>query len=210
MIPPRQPKPAPPPLSLSKLLVVEGDTPMHFCEAMLRHLKLENDIEIRSFGGIGDFGLFIGDLARSADFGKVLSLGVVRDAENDASAALASVQHALTAAGLTPARTPPVQTSIFILPDNRNPGMIETLCMQAVQGEATLAGPFQCVQDFFFCLSKGGVALPALPVLAKNQAQAYLATLKTTQMFPGVAAYHSAWPLQSALFAPLKRFLQSM
>src|SRR5947209_13243057 len=129
MLPARVPPPPPGPVTLSKLLLVEGDTPMHFFEALLRDLGLHNDIEIRNFRGVGDFKTFLVNLADTDEFKRlIISVGVVRDAEEKpATAARAAVEYALTAAGLTPTRTPPVRTSIFILPDNTNEGMIETL-----------------------------------------------------------------------------------
>lgn len=214
MLPSRPPaSPLPPvPVSLPKLLLVEGDTPMHFFEALLRHLKLDKEIEIRNFRGVGDFKTFIIGLANSADFQRVVtSVGVVRDAEDKpASAAHASVTYALTAAGLTSARTPPVQTSIFILPDNTNPGMLETLCMAAVKNEPSLAGAHACVEAFFTCLAHGGVALAGGPSLAKHQAQAYLASRPKPQMFPGTAAYQHYWPWDNPAFDPLKDFLRAL
>src|SRR5437870_2226230 len=91
--------PPPIPVSLAKLLLVEGDTPAHFFEALLRHLKLENAVEIRIFGGVGDFRSFVVDLAKSAEFKQVVtSVGAVRDAENQpAVQALQSVQDSFTA-----------------------------------------------------------------------------------------------------------------
>ena len=40
MIPARVPPPPPGPITLPKLLLVEGDTPTHLCEALLRDLRL--------------------------------------------------------------------------------------------------------------------------------------------------------------------------
>ncbi|HEY7428040.1 MAG TPA: DUF3226 domain-containing protein [Gemmataceae bacterium] len=146
MIPvrPMGPPPKPIPVTLPKLLFVEGDTPMHFFEALLRYLHLDQQIEIRNFRGVGDFKTFLMDLAKSADFQRlVASVGVVRDAEDQpAAAARQSVLNAFTAAGLTPQRIPLVQTSIFILPDNTNPGMIETLCIEAVKTEPSLTDAY--------------------------------------------------------------------
>jgi hypothetical protein len=150
-------------------------------------------------------------LATTPDFARlVTSVGVVRDAENDAVAALQSVTDALTAAGLTPARTPPIRTSVFILPDNKSPGTIETLCMEAVKSEPTLANAYGCVEEFFACLGRNQVALPSDPILAKNRAQAYLATRQEVQMFPGIAAYRDYWPWANAVFQPLIQFLRAL
>jgi len=193
------------------LLLVEGDTPTHFFEALLRHLALSNDIEVRNFRSITNLRPFLLDLAKTAEFQALAtSVGIVRDAESDAAAARQSAQHALQAAGLTPARTPPIKTSIFILPDNANPGMIETLCMHAVESEPTLSGEYACAVEFIACLNKNRVALPTEPKLAKNRAQAYLATRMDVQLFPGQAAYRGHWPFDNPAFDPLKKFLQAL
>src|SRR5258707_2632491 len=102
MIPRRLPAPPPGPLTLAKLLVVEGDTPMHFSEALLRHIGLDKTIEIRNFHGVGDFKLYLDNLVATPDFQQnVKSLGIVRDAEDKPAVdARKSVMDALTAAGL--------------------------------------------------------------------------------------------------------------
>jgi uncharacterized protein DUF3226 len=212
MIPRRIPPAPPGPITLPRVLLVEGDTPMHFCEALLRHLKLDDQIEVRNFRGVGDFKTFLVNLADTDAFKQIVtSVGIIRDAEaQPAAAARQSVTDALTAAGLTPSSIPPVRTSIFILPDDVNPGMIETLCMQAVGSEPSLVPIFTCVEDFFACLTQKSIPLPGLPVLAKNRAQVYLAAHKETQMFPGVAAYHDRWPWNVTAFDPLKSFLQNL
>jgi hypothetical protein len=117
-------------------------------------------VEVRNFRGVGDFHAFIAALAATAEFrALVTSVGVVRDAEDrPAVQARQSVEAALVNAGLTPARNPPVRTSLFILPDDTNPGMIETLCMEAVRGEPSLAGTHGCITDFFVCLTRNRVA----------------------------------------------------
>lgn len=213
MLLPRPPRPAPPasPITLPKLLLVEGDTPMHFFEALLLHLGLSPQILILNYGGTADLKTYLRTLTATPDFARLVkSMGIVRDPEGDAVAAHRSVADALTAAGLTPARTPPIRTSIFILPDNNSPGMIETLCMEAVKNEPTLANAYTCVEEFFVCLGRNNVALPSDPVLAKNHAQAYLATRQRVQMFPGIAAYSDAWPWTNAAFQPLIQFVQAV
>lgn len=213
MIPRPAPAPIPPlpPVSFPRLLLVEGDTPLHFFEAFLKHLGIAAVIEVRNFRGVPNLKPFLADLAGTAEFQTVVnSVGVVRDVETDAVAARQSVEGALQAAGLTPARVPPIKTSIFILPDNTNPGMIETLCMRAVESEATLQAASTCATEFFACLHKNGLSLPTEPKLAKNRAQAYLATRMDVQLFPGQAAYRGHWPWDSSVFDPLRQFLQAL
>ncbi len=208
MIPPRPSSP----ITLAKLLLVEGNTPMHFFEALLRHLGLSGGIEVHNFGGVPDLNTFLRTLVVTPGFGRVTSVGIVRDAEDKlAASARQSVSNALAAVGLSdPTRTPPVRTAVFILPDDTHPGMIETLCMRAVEYEPSLTGVFRCVEDFFACLGRNGVPLPSEPALAKNRAQAYLATRPDTQLFPGLAAYRGYWPWGSPAFQPLVQFLQAL
>jgi hypothetical protein len=184
---------------------------MHFFEALLRHLGLAPHILILNYQGTADLATFLKTLTATPDFARlVTSVGVVRDAENNAAAARQAVTDALNAASLIAARTPLIRTSVFILPDNNNPVMIETLCMEAVKNEPTLANAHACVEEFFVCLGRSSVALPSLPVLAKNQARAYLATRRDVQMFPGIAAYRAYWPWSNAIFQPLIQFRQSL
>ncbi len=212
---PLRPPPAPVPLSpisLPKLLLVEGDTPMHFFQALLTRLGIEAQIEIRNLRGVPDFKRGIADLVNRPEFTPlVTSVGVVRDAEDKPAVdARQSVTQALATAGLVPSRTPPVKTSVFILPDDSNPGMIETLCIEAVRQEPSLADVSQCVDEFFTCLRGRNVPLPGGIVFAKNQAQAYLATRARVQLFPGLAAYQDYWPWDSPALGAIKQFLQAL
>jgi hypothetical protein len=214
VIPTRPPTPPTPPIpiTLSKVLLVEGDTPMHFFEALLRHLGLNTVIEIRNFRGVSDLRDYLSALVSAPDFQSlVTSVGVVRDAEDKLAVdARQSVTDAFAAAGLTGASTQPVKTAVYILPDDANPGMIETLCMEAVRQEPALADAFACVEEFFHCLDARRIALPGPPIRAKNHAQAYLATRPEAQMFPGLAAYRDYWPWNSPAFNPLKQFLTNL
>jgi hypothetical protein len=200
--PPKMPAP-PAAVSLSKLLLVEGSTPTHFFEALLSEMGLKDDVEIRDFGGVEQLRAFVRALASTSEFRRqVRSLGVVRDAERDASAARQSVEHALSAAGLPEG----VQDSIFILPDNERAGMIETLCVDSIREDPV----FSCVEQFFECVQKQGVELPSAPQDAKSYAQAYLATRTEVQLFSGLAAYRGYWPWDSAVFDDLKKFLKAL
>jgi hypothetical protein len=194
---PRTP-PAPVPITLSKVLLVEGQTPVHFFEALLQHLGLSEQIEIRDFGGVKDLRAALDALVSSSEFrGLVESLGVVRDAESEARAARQSVDDALAAADL-PTN---LRTSVFILPDNNRPGMIETLCLDSVRDQAV----FACVEEFFECANRHGIGASAK--VAKCYAQAFLALQERLEPYPGRAAYHGYWPWDSPAFDELNEFL---
>src|SRR5262249_14199645 len=129
MIAPRRRTPYPENISLSRLLLVEGETPSHFFEALACHLGISNTIEIRSFGGNDNLQNFLGAIVKSHGFAEtVQSLGIIRDAEMDAVAARQSVDSKIAIAKL-PAQ---IKRSVYILPDNAKPGMIETLCLESI------------------------------------------------------------------------------
>lgn len=206
MIPPRPPKPSPTPIRRSKLLLVEGSTPLNFFEALLQHLGISDEIEISDFRGVTDLKSAVAAHADSSEFKSLVkSVAVVRDAEDDRDAAYDSVRHALDSAGLS-AANPDVRTSIYILPDDQNAGMIETLCVDAIRADPV----FSCIEEFFDCAEQQGAILPEGIQRAKNLAQAYLSTRKETQMFPGIAAYRGYWPWDNEAFVELKQFLQSL
>jgi len=133
---------------------------------------------------------------------------VIRDAEKDARAARQSVENALKQAKVSGRAG--LRIEIFILPDNQNPGMLETLCMEAVASCKELAGPNECVAQFFECLRSRGVKLPQDHRLAKHKAQAYLATREEVQLYPGTTASKNYWPWDSQAFEDIKVFLKNL
>ena len=113
-------------------LLVEGNDLRNFFEALMKHLS-RSGVQILNFGGVRDLPEFLSAFATESNFPMVRSIGIVRDAEGPAGPARQSVDSALGNARL-PAPAPVSQASVgsprvsvFILPDNKNPGMLETL-----------------------------------------------------------------------------------
>ena len=189
-------------------LLVEGRTAKIFFNAFLAARGF-SEIDVQSFGGVTDLRGFLRAFVRSPGFGAVKALGVVRDAESDATAACESVRAAFRQAGLSQptlhalvaAGTP--ATGIFILPDGRGPGMLETLCLAAVGRDPS----FACVEDFVRCLGERG-AHPA--PLDKARAQAFLASRARAGLEVGRAAQTGYWPLEGDAFDPLAAFLAEL
>ena len=194
---------SPAPIGRSKLLLVEGETPAHFFEALLVHLGISATIEVRSFGGNEQLRVFLWRLMQTAEFSLVASLAIVRDAEDDPQAARMAVDSALQSAAEAAGIIPPLKVVTFVLPDDQRPGMIETLLVDSVRAEPA----FPCVEEFFECAAQRGVVLPMGIVLAKSHAQAYLATTNAVQVPLGITASRGVWPWDNPLFEPLKQFL---
>lgn len=198
------------PISYSKVLLVEGQTPFQFFKALLRNLGLDNQVEIRNFGGVKDFSAFLKALVGTDGFDKVTSIGIVRDAEENADSAFDSVKDSLIRANLTAPATPksishgnPV-TSVFILPDCVQPGMLETLCLQSITTNPSMT----CVDGFFICLDGNQVLLP--DNLDKARIQAFLASREKSGLLLGQAAHAGYLDWDDQAFDSLKQFLRSL
>jgi hypothetical protein len=198
------------PITYAKVLLVEGMTPFQFFKALLKHINLLDVIEIRNFGGVTDFTVFLETLIATPGFDKVESLGIVRDAEDNANSAFASVCASLGRAGLdVPASSLSITTgkprvSVFILPDCVAPGMIETLCMHAVSGDPSIP----CISQYFECIARELTEMPS--PIDKAQVQAFLASRVRPGLQLGEAAHAGYVPWDDVAFDKLKQFLRAL
>ena len=202
---PTERKAVPPrPIGLSRLLLVEGETPLSFFDALTVHLGLSDRVEIRSFGGVRDLRKYLRTLVASADFRQVKKLGIIRDCEEDAAAAAQSLRDVIEHVKIDRSR---VEVSWLLLPDEKSPGMLETLLWRAIEQSPTA----QCVDRFFKCIVEAGEQLP-IGKLAfdKNRVQAYLATTDKPQVSLGVAAQRSVWNFEDSVFDSLRTFIRNL
>jgi hypothetical protein len=198
------------PITYSKVLVVEGNDAFQFFKALLQRLDLLDSIEIRNLGGVTDWNDSLRALAETSGFPEVKSLGIIRDAEEDADAAFRSVCSGLRQNSLaTPRRPNAVENgvpsvSIFILPDCVNAGMLESLCMQAVSASPVMP----CVDGFFDCMQLNGMALPKN--MHKARTHVFLASRPKSDLLLGEAAHAGYFPWDNPAFDQLKAFLRSL
>jgi hypothetical protein len=200
------------PIPCRKLLLVEGNDEACFFHALSCALGLDEEIFILDFGGVDNLANYLRLLVETPDygFGGVASVGVVRDAEGDGQRAFQGVQRVLEQAGLPVPGTPlertegPPAVSVFIFPDCRHAGMLETLCVEAVRGDPAMP----CVEGFFRCLEAKGLSAPGH--LPKAVARVFLASRPEPYVSCGVAEYRGYWPWVSPAFDRLKRFLAGL
>lgn len=140
----------------------------------------------------------------------------MQDAEQrPADAAFQSVQSVLSDAGLAvPERMgelsgEPLGVGVFILPNCRDAGMLEDLCLTAIsEAEAAQThGLMPCVQAFFTCLEQQG-QVPGNPAKARFAAYALARNVIDPQL--GRAAQKHAIPWTAKAFDPLKAFLDRL
>lgn len=201
-------------------LLVEGNDPRNFFEKYIRHLGL-TDVQLQNFGGVGDLTRFLKGFVVAPRFVSVKRIGIVRDAErradddvpggpqrSSAMSAFHSVQSSLRNVGL-PIPTRPAEeigtpaVSVFILPGDREDGMLETLLCETF-ADTTLD---RCIDEFFRCTEAAGSAISRRD---KARAHAYLATKPHPYVSVGVAAQKGYWDLEHGAFDGVRRFLMAL
>ena len=196
-------------ISQPKLLIGEGAEEVRFFNAMLNHLKL-GDIRVEEYGGKRKLSRYLQELLVRPSYRDVISIGITRDADADASSAFQSVCGVLTNIGLAaPAATEVFvgdhpKVGIFILPDGRNAGMLEDLCLAAIRSYPDM----QCVDEYFKCIHEKANRQPNN--LAKARVHAWLASQVEPDRRLGEAAEVGYWPWDSPIFDTLKQFLRAL
>ncbi len=192
------------------LLVVEGTDDKVFFEAFINHCGFKN-FEIVTLEGKRQIRSKLNAIVQSPRFrDAVSSLGIVRDADEDAHAAFQSVRDALRFVGLDVPKKPLVsigatpRVTILILPDNNMPGALENLCLKAVDKDPAMP----CIEQFWDCLDKTGLTLPRNH--PKGKVQTFLASRPESGKRLGEAAQAGYWPLDNPAFYIIRDFLQQV
>ena len=191
-------------------LLVEGKDPRKFFEKFVKHLDLAG-IQVQNFGGVDELKKFLKGFVNAPGFGRVVRIGIVRDAERRldegppaASSAFQSVQSSLRAAELPVPNRPGEETgtapsvSVFILPGGADDGMLETLLCRTFAG--TEMG--RCVDEFLKCAKKSNSD--------KSRAHAWLATRQDPHVSVGVAAQKDYWNFDHEAFDAVREFLRAL
>jgi hypothetical protein len=189
-------------------LLVEGNDALAFFIALLEKMKIQN-IQVQNFGGNDELPEFLAGFVDAPNFAQnVISLGIVRDAEINATSAFQSVCSALDSAQFPKPEQPETLTgsepriSILILPDANTPGMLETVCLRVVADDPVM----MCIDEYFKCINQKGLC-PRL--MDKARLQAFLAS-RTEQELLGHAVRNNYISWESKEFDHIKRFLNSL
>jgi hypothetical protein len=190
-------------LSFSRQLLVEGAE----CKLVMERLLLHGgivDVQVHDFGGISELRAYLRTFAKTPGFDSVTSLAIVRDAETSYASAEASVSDALASAGLPgPSDVDgALRTTIFILPDQGSPGMLEDLCLSSVAGDPAL----ECADSLIVCLEERGVPFGTR---AKARAHAFLASRPRPQAGVGRGAVQGYWDFSHDAFRKLLQMLDT-
>ena len=197
----------PDPLRATKLALVEGKDEVTFYSAIAGHINIP-DIEIRSFEGVNNLRGTLEALRGIEGFGRLTSLGIVRDAEGNGAAALQSARDALGATGFAvPARgleragaSPAVV--VLINPHERPSGRFEDVCAESIRDTPVM----ECVEKYIACLKKLGTGVPAREW--KTRVHAFIAAQEHPEVSLGVAARSGYFPFDHGAFDSVRRLFE--
>ncbi len=203
-----------------KIILVEGVSDIKFFVAFLDHLEIGDfyaslmtpesridDVCVCQVKSKDKFKEILPFISTIPGFSDVTHLIIIRDADNDgANNAFKSIQNLIKRAKLTPPDKMNVFSSgsphigVYILPDNKNKGMLENLCLESISDEPTL----KCLDPFVNCID--GLENPPKNI-AKAKVQAYLAARQETARDVGEGAEKGYWNFDADCFTDLKEFL---
>ena len=174
--------------------------------------QFSEDTRVIDAEGVQKFTALMPFVKDKIDEGIVKSLGVVRDADSDPSAAVEFIGNILDQNGLMDTNVEHAQFEIigtikvgaYILPSGSCEGAIETLCKNAIGDDPATA----CVDEFIRCLEM----TDALESTHKDKTfiRAYLAAKHPPMDRVGHAAEKNHWDFTHDAFAEFKEFLTDL
>jgi hypothetical protein len=202
---------SPEPITKKKLLVVEGNDEKIFFEELFKHMAKEDITDIQDVGGKDNFKNSMPTLTRISGFNDLEAIAIVRDADDSCQGAFESVKGVLKENSLLAPGRPGEfsqgypKVGIFIMPDNKNSGMLENLCLETVKDKVGM----KCVNRFIDCANQLENP-PKNKDIAKAKVQAFLAIMPGVFDKVGLGAQKRYWDFDSATLEPLKNFLSEL
>jgi len=205
------------------LLLVEGKDEVNFFAALLDECQI-TEVQIIEVGGKDKFKLEFPTLLNLDGFSQVKSYAIIRDADNDANATLTSIQSLLSKYHQPVpndcgelVNNNGIRVGIYIVPGNKNEGMLENLCLDTVTNHPVL----QCVDHYLSCLEKNlefevesADKEPGKYYFPKNRAKArmhaFLAGQNKWVPSLGLAAKKGYFNLSAEVLSDLRRFLKNL
>lgn len=211
-------------VSKKKIVLVEGPDEDQFVSKLLRRVG-RDDIEVFSADGKDRINDAIGAITFFEGFDDVTHFGVIRDADEDASAAFQSVQHGLRKFGLpvpdvagTPKDNGSRTSCVLILPGNGERGMLETMVWNSLAAHPVAAAAEGFLERCRAILPKdvpqgrphGPEGWGAPRNVDKARILALLSTMIEPEARVGLAAQKNYFDLAHDAFRPLADFLQGI
>ena len=198
-------------ITKKKLLLVEGNDEKNFLEELFRQMGQEDIVDIHDVAGKDNFKKNMPTFMKTPGFNDVEAIAIVRDADDSCRSAFVSVKGILKENSLLPPGRPGKfsqgnpKVGVFIMPDNKNSGMLENLCLETVKDEEGM----ECVNLFVDCANQLA-SPPKNKDIAKVKVQGFLAIMPEVPNRLGTGAQKRYWDFDSATLEPLKNFLSEL
>jgi hypothetical protein len=198
-------------ITKKKLLAVEGNDEDNFFSALFKHMGIEDIIQVWPVGGKDQFKNKIPALLKNTGFRGLEAIAIIRDADTSCENTFKSVKGVLEKNGLQPPRKPGAfshgnpKVGVFIMPDNKSKGMLESLCLETVKD----AKEMECVNRFIECANQLDNP-PKEKDIDKAKVQAFMAIMPEVPGMLGLGAKKRCWDFDSAELVPLKNFLSEL
>lgn len=189
------------------LLIVEGKDEKNLFEKLIEQMKVEN-LQVLPIGGKTNLRGNLESLVSLSEFNQIESIGVIRDADEDADGAFQSVADALERYNpppekqLVPTGNKPIWR-VMILPGNGRKGAMETICIESVKGHPAMG----CVEKYLHCCDETEKLLKLQAQIDKAKAYSFIATRKPPEDEIGVGAKQGHWDFDSHAFDGVKEFI---
>ena len=203
-------------LQKEKLLLVEGKDEEFFFEKLLQKHNIQ-EIQVIAVYGKQRFRKYFPELKKISGFNKkVSSLAVIHDADKDAYGSFQSICSTLKRNGFTKLPKEPgsfalsdpkssgPKIGVFIIPNNKDAGMLESLCLSTVESEEIK----ECIDSFMECMKSRCGKEPKNP--AKARCKAFLSAGGEDASNLGIAAQKGYWDLDSPELKLLSDFLKKI
>lgn len=202
-------------LTKSKLLLVEGKDEEKFFTAFCKYKEI-NDIEIIELGGKSGFKSSFPAVLNFRGIENVTAIGFVQDADNSKDAAVTSLCALLHNNGI-PKPTGHGQFSqkdgrsygIFIMPGNRDSGMLENLVLDSVDGHPAKIESEKYIDQLKITL-EGNADYKFPKNEPKARLFAFLAGLEKYKPSIGIASESKVFNFDSPHFDDINSFLNQM
>jgi hypothetical protein len=169
------------------------------------------DIRVEPFLGKDNLRNFLRVLRTRPEFAqnKVATIAIIRDADEDETAAFQSVCDALKANNFkAPEKNGGfvangIRVGVLVVGPNDGKGMVEDLCLKSVSH----LPEFPCVNNYFQCIAERS---ERKVFSSKAKVRVWMASHVDHELYVGKAAEKGYWPWQSAAFDSIKEFLRQV
>ncbi|MGP1439914.1 MAG: DUF3226 domain-containing protein [Treponema sp.] len=195
------------------LLLVEGKDEIEFFNTLFKYMSIDG-VQILEVGGKNNFPHHIKSIKQDLgdDCSNITNLGIIRDADDNAKAAFDSICYHLNQNEIAPPKSIGIvenidnrKIGIFIMPNNKDNGMLETLCLKSIESTC--------------CYKEMNIYIECLQNLYKNnksfnvdkaKSQVYLASKIPMKNRLGLGAEAGQWNFNHSAFTEIKTFLKEL